>query len=469
MRRIALWLLFASTFVLAGCGERPTVLAQVGNRSITVDDFREVLAGNENNYPAPPDSAKVLALRDMMRRELLVVAALQRGLDRDSTAIRYRSDVEDRVLVEAYYRRQAPGEIPVSQGEIAEYYAWRDSASHVLLVYTGERAAADEAVAALRAGTPFADVANRYNLVATMPPGGDIGFRLPGDLVDPLDNAMRNAPVGQLIGPLQAPAEGWFVLEVVERRANPQPPLEQISSDLERMLRQRKQRALATRAYADLRDRYAIEAVPGGPQMIFQYYNQMFSRQADGTPPAQPDEAMRAEVVARYKDASGTPQVYTFGDALHDMMDARRQRPDISLVPAIERWIENQLVRRAALMEAKRMHMEDEPEIARRIERETMTFLVDGLFASEITNQVSVNETDVRAAYERRKDVIGKPFEALTPAERNAISTDAANFKAEMRFEAFTDSLAKAIQPYRMYEDRLARVPWPLEGNPSAQ
>jgi len=469
MRRIALWLLIPSALALAGCGERPTVLAQVGDRSITLDDFKDVLSGNESNYPASPDSAKKLALTDMMRRELLVVEALKRGFGDDSAAIRFHDDVEARVLTEAYYRRQAPAEIPVSQGEIAEFYAWRDSAAHVLLIYTGERGGADEAKAAIMAGEPFGDVANRYNLVSTMPPGGDLGFRLAGDLVDPLDTQLREAKIGELIGPLQAPTEGWFLMKIVERRANPQPPLDQISGEIEQMMRQRKQRALATRAYTDLRDRYGIEVVPGGPQMIFQYYNEQLSRQSSGLPMTEPDPAMSAEVVARYKDASGAPQVYTFGEAMNDMRDARRQRPDISLVPAIQRWIENQLVRRAALMEAKRMHLEQEPEIARRIERETMTFLVDGLFNQAVTNYVSVNEADVREAYERRKDVLNKPFDQLTPAERNAISTDAANFKAEQRFEAFTDSLSKAIQPYRMYEDRLARVPWPLETEAAAQ
>lgn len=465
MRRFALCLLLASVPFVAGCAERPTVLAEVGDRDITAEDFREVLVGNEMNYPADADSAKRLALRDMMRRELLVVAARQRGLHEDSAAIRYRQNVEDRILVEAYYRREAPADIPVSEGEIAEFYAWRDSASHVLLIYTAERDAADAALRELREGVAFADVANRYNLAGTMPPGGDIGFRLPGDLVDPLDEQMRTAPIGQIVGPLQAPTEGWFILQVVERQANERAPLEEERTRIENMLRQRKQRALATRTYTGLRDRYAVEAVEGGPQIIFQYFNRMLTREAGGPPMPEPDAATLAEPVGRYEDAGGKAQIYTFGEALEDLRDARRQRPDVSMVPAIERWIENQLVRRAALLEARRMHLEDEPEIARRIERETSTYLVDGLFTLEITNQVSVDEADLRAAYERRKDVLNKPFEALTPAERNAISNDAASFEAEQMFEALTDSLAHQVQPYRMYEDRLARIPWPIPAN----
>jgi peptidyl-prolyl cis-trans isomerase C len=462
MRRFAILLTLLSALPLAGCGERPEVLAEVGDRVITVEDFREVLSGNESNYPAPADSAKHLALRDMMRRELLVVEALRRGLDKDSATVRYRKNIEERLLVETYYQREAPADAPVSEGEIAEFYAWRDSASHAQLIYAAERDAADAALRALKGGEPFADVANRYNLAGTMPPGGDLGFRLSGDLVEPLDTRLRTAKVGELLGPLQAPTEGWFILKVVERRVNERPPLEQVSNDLANMLRQRKQRALATRAYTGLRDRYAIEPAPGGPQLIFQFYNQLLSRDAAGSPPLEPDAAMLAEPVGTYRDAKGKPQAYTFGDAMTDMRDARRARPDVSLVPAIERWIENQLVRRAAYLEAERMHLADEPEVARRIDRETMTFLVDGIFAVEVTNQVRVDEADMRAAYERRKEVLQKPFEALSPAEMNAISNDAANMKAEMRFQAFTDSLADVVKPFKVHEERLARLPWPL-------
>ncbi len=462
MRRFAPLLLLPIVLYAAGCGNRPAVLAQVGNREITVEDFREVLAGNEKNYPVEPDSAKQMALRDMMRRELLVVAALDKGLDKDSTAVRYRRNVEDRVLVETYYQRQAPADIPVSQGEIAEFYAQRDSASHVMLIYTADRKAAESALADLKAGKPFARVADQYNLAGVMPPGGDIGFRVSGDLVEPLDGYLRTAPVGQVVGPLQAPTEGWFILKVVERRKNPTPPLAEISDDLARMLRQRKQRALATRAYTGLRDRYGIEVASGGPQLIFRYYNNLLSGESAGKPAPQPDAAQLAEVVGRYHDAGGTPQVYTFGEALADLRNSQRARPDMNLVPAIQRWIENQLVRRSALLEAKRMHLEDEPDVKRRIDREQMTYLVNSLFTIEVTNQIHVDEADVRAAYERRKDVIKKPFDELTPAERNAISTDAATFKSEARFEAYTDSLARVIRPYKMNEQRLAALAWPL-------
>lgn len=462
MRRFALLSLPLLAALLTGCGDRPQVLAEVGERRITVADFTDVVAGNELNYPAGPDSAKHMALRDLMRRELLLVEALKRGLDKDTLAVRYRAAIEERTLVEALYRREAPADIAVSEGELKEFHAWRDSAAHTRLIYASDRKSADEALAALRAGEDFGAVATRFNLTGTMPPGGDLGFRLSGDLVDPLDTQLRTAPVGELLGPFQAPTEGWFVMRVEARRHNPQPPLEEMRAELEGMLRQRKQRSLATKTYLSLKERYAIEKVDGGPQVIFAYYNDALRRDAEGLPQLEPTAEMRAEPVGRYKDASGKVLDYTFGDALVDLSDARRQRPDFSLTPAIERWIENQLVRRAAYMEAKRRRLDQEPAIARQIDRDAGTYLVDGLFSTEIASQVSVDEAELRAAYERRAEVLQKPFEALNQAEMNAIGNDAAAMESEALFIAYTDSLSNVVKPFKIHEKRLAALPWPL-------
>lgn len=449
--------------LLTGCGEKSAVLAQVGDRTITDADFRDVARGHESNYPTPPDSAKRMVLDDMMRRELLVVEALRRHLDQESLAVRYRRDVEDGLLVDALYRRAAPNDIPVSDGEVNQFFAWRDSTAHCLIIYTPEKADAEHALAQLQQGEDFGAVADRFNTVGTVPPGGDIGFRLSGDLVDPLDEQLRNAPVGKLIGPLQAPTEGWFIMKVVERRSSDQPPLEEQREKLKVMLRQRKQRAAANAMYLSLRDKYGVQIAPGGPQAMFSYYNDVLRRESTGDPTQPgPTPELQAQVLARYHDAEGKSLVYTFGDAHLELQDARRNRPDVTMVPAIRRWIESQVVRRAAIMEARRERLDHEPDIARRIDREVTSYLADAIFSSEVTDKVNVTDSDLRAAYEKRREFIQNPFEKITPAERSALHSEAVNAKSEVRFTEYTDELKKTIQPYRAYEDRLARIQWPI-------
>ena len=54
--------------VLSGCGADPSrVLARVGDRTITVDDFVEVARDKQDQYAEPPDSAKALLLGDLVQ------------------------------------------------------------------------------------------------------------------------------------------------------------------------------------------------------------------------------------------------------------------------------------------------------------------------------------------------------------------------------------------------------------------
>src|SRR5207253_588811 len=95
----ALSLIAAAT--LASCGPREPVVAQVGNRSITVSEFNDIAARAAGRYPGPPDAAKALLLQDLIRRDLLLEAATRRGLERDSLARRQREQVESEVLSSA--------------------------------------------------------------------------------------------------------------------------------------------------------------------------------------------------------------------------------------------------------------------------------------------------------------------------------------------------------------------------------
>src|SRR3989442_7236590 len=83
------------TAVLAGCSAQPRVLARVGDRTITVSEYRELAAGVADRYLLPPDTAKVLLLDDLVRRELMIVAARGNPAAPDSYVARRRLEIEN--------------------------------------------------------------------------------------------------------------------------------------------------------------------------------------------------------------------------------------------------------------------------------------------------------------------------------------------------------------------------------------
>jgi len=387
---------------LAGCGADPSrVLARVGSRTITTDEFLEVARDNRAQYPASPDSAKALLLDDMVRRALVLCEAERLGMYRDTAVAIHRRQVEGEILQQAIYRQLVPPDVPTSDAEVERLYAWRDSAAHVQAIFCMSRGAADVAAAELRRGAPFSQVADRIGTPGLQPPGGDLGFLAPGSLVPALDRYLREGPLRTPIGPVESPGEGWFVLQVLERRKRAQPPLDSQRAILRDMLRQRKQSALRLRALASLREIYDVRPEPGGAQALFAYFNRpeadSAGRDLGATSPPE-----RSTVLTRY-DAGGAAGVYTLGDALADLGVYGREKPTLSMLPSIERWIGTQAIRRVAELEARRRHLHQEPETLRKIEQRVDNLVLDVFYGTEVAHGDEPGPEDLREAYERTK------------------------------------------------------------------
>jgi parvulin-like peptidyl-prolyl isomerase len=389
--------LLAASLAVSGCSSDRDVLARVGGTVITVPDFDDIAVGSAARYAGPPDSAKAQLLDDLITRALLIEEAKRRGLAADSGALRMRRAIEDRLIVESLLQRLAPTDVGVSEAEVREFHAWRAIEGHLYIVFTPTLELAEAARLELARGAAFREVADRYNIRGFVPEGGDLGWIVPGSIVPPLDDVVRDAPLGEVQGPLRAPGEGWFVAVASERRPRDQGGYEEQRSVLSEMVRQRKQRAMRQQALESLRDAYGVRLERGGAQA-------MYIRAAMGlggrTPPPLSD-ADKARVLARYDDASGSEQTYTMGDAHLDLMDAEIERPSFTMVTILQQWIETQVLRRIAKIEARRRHLQDEPSIARRVRERFHSQLVDELYAQEILGTVQVSPEDVRAEYDR--------------------------------------------------------------------
>jgi peptidyl-prolyl cis-trans isomerase C len=393
----------AAVAALAGCSSDGRVLARVGNRTVTTDEFESVARGNESQYTGSPDSAKSRLLEDIVQRTLMLCEAERRGYFRDTLVARYRQHILDDELETACFADLVPSRVQVSDAEVEQLYAWRDSAAHVQVLYCVARTAADAAAAEIRRGASFGPVADRYSLPGFLPPGGDLGFLSSGALVPPLDRYLREAPPGELLGPVEAPGEGWFVLRVLERKHQDQPPFERVQPLLREMLRQRKQRLIALRAAESLRDAYDLQLEPGGAQAIFAHFNDP-ELQRPGAESLlaklTPEEA--ATVLARY-DGRGGRAAYTMADAIEDLSAVGSDRPNTTMVPAIERWIETRTLRRIARIEARRRHLDETPALVRRVEQKVDNFVLDSWYNQVIAPGTDITQEDVNAAYERNK------------------------------------------------------------------
>ncbi len=397
-----------AAFALAGCSRDGAELARVGDRVVTQAEFVDVARDKESQYPGDDATAKKGLLEDIIRRELLLQVALRRGDDTTAIARGFREKLEREVLTMGLVDELSPQAVGVSDAEVKALYEARRNVVDVSLIFTTDTGLLRLAIADLARGMPFAEVANRTNSPGMLPPAGALGPMMPGQLVPPLDAEMVKLPVGGVGGPYETP-QGWFLMKVNGRQEHEQAPLATQQSMLAEAIRQRKQRQALTTRLADLRSAYHVTPAPGGGQALFELLQ-----------PSRVDEpvdlagANRKQVLARWDGG-----VYTLGDAIKDL-SAERERPPAAMLPALEGWIENQVMARVSLAEAKRRHIGDKPAVARQLRGRWEEFLLEGVYSTIIAEMPPASPEQARAFYDGAKSQFARlqsahVYRLLTP------------------------------------------------------
>jgi hypothetical protein len=277
----------------------------------------------------------------------------------------------------------------VAEAEARALYEARKQEAQVSMIYASSRESALAAQARLNAGEPFARVAQSLSLPGMLPPDGQMGVIVPGSLPEPLDGAARQQKLGVVGGPYQT-REGWFLVKVTQRRPHEQGSWDSQRAGLMDLERQRKQRAAFNHAYEDLKAEWQMQLAPGGSQLLFHVVSPI--------DPLQPTSEQRHMPLATWADG-----VYTVQDALDDLQDVSVQRPQAQLLPAVEIWIEQQAMTRIAVLEARRRHLQEEPELALGLRRKHEDMLLQGIYQVAVSTVPPPGPDQVHLAWEQMK------------------------------------------------------------------
>jgi len=458
--------------LLAGCSSGPPALAKVGNRKITVDDFLDVASRSQGQYTGSPDSAKAALLEDLVKRELVVSEALTRNLVTKEQQARMLQQAQEQLALRALIQQLAPSDAPVSDAEVQALYQRRANEGHVLVVFTPNRAACDQAFGEIQRGADFGATADRFNTTGMAPPGGDLGFITSGTLMPILDDALTSGALGKVLGPIESPADGWFLVKVVERRPRQQEPFEQVREMLRQGLQQGKQRVLMNRVQHDLMTQYHVTLEAGASQVLFVRYNNPKDTMAVGSVrvpvAAKPTPEEARKVLVRYDGAEGKPgSTYTLGDAMLDLQDTSKPPPNWSVMPMIDLWLKNAVLQRVALIEARRRRLGEEPALVRQASAQVDNVLLQTAYEKLVLSSATATSGDVQAAYLRHaaqlpgKDGATIEYAKLDRNIQQALQNEALEFARERRLKELTDSLTLRLKPV-VYRDRLKQLPWPV-------
>jgi len=237
MKRV-LFPVFVAVFVtILGCGRRgDLVVTRVGDKKITVRDFKRSVAKLPAKYR--PSEKGLEAQKEYLSliidKELLVLEARERGLDRDETVLAQLEGIKRDLMVDEL-RRRTLRKARVSNRELKRFFkkyrlGEQVRASHILVRTKAEvEAVLDE----LRQGRNFEELAKERSIDKfSANRGGDMGYFFRWIQMHPAVEKAFSLEVGEVSEPVKSP-EGYHIVKVTEKR---RVKFERIKEDLRRRL-----------------------------------------------------------------------------------------------------------------------------------------------------------------------------------------------------------------------------------------
>ncbi|HUO83899.1 MAG TPA: peptidylprolyl isomerase [Thermoanaerobaculia bacterium] len=226
-------LLFAN-----GCGEReqvpPDVIAVIGLRQITLEDFKRYLERNAGAEMAQITPEALSALLDQYTEEILLSEyAVRHGVEvpTERVAEAVRNDPGSTMVEKKDQMRREEltarlsAELPeITEEQILGYYRTHpaefstDERVRVRQILVHDQETARKALVELNGGAAFEDVSRRISAAPNASRGGDIGFVGRGELPQVFEHVIFDLEPGE-ISPVVETESSWHIFKVEQRRA----------------------------------------------------------------------------------------------------------------------------------------------------------------------------------------------------------------------------------------------------------
>ncbi|GAB6142277.1 hypothetical protein JCM14076_30060 [Methylosoma difficile] len=250
-------LLVISSALIAGCEQpagtssspAPTInkadaIAVVNGNYIaksTFENLQKDLAARGQGQAFPKDKL----VEELVQRELLVQDAVKKQLDKSPEVLAQLDEARKAILTQAVVQNFMKTS-PVTDEEIKAEYdkkvagdAGTEYKARHILVKTEDEA--KKIIAELDKGGDFAKLANKNSLDGKEAQnGGDLGWFLPGQMVEPFSKAVVALENGKYTKTPVQTQFGWHVILKEDSRKQTPPPLEAVKEQLTPFLQRQK-------------------------------------------------------------------------------------------------------------------------------------------------------------------------------------------------------------------------------------
>lgn len=298
LRTLALF--FCLLGILAGCNSEPVVekvvpLIQVNDQKITKADFQAAFEKSlQKDQPLSGIEREELQrsfLVQLIDRELIhdearrlsitlteadVESALQSYRqdypgtsfetmlqERGVTLPSWREELKESLIMEKLFEQAVYSKVSVSDDEVNAYFKAnrgqfnRPTQVRARQIVVAEEAKGQEALALLRQGQPFAEVAMEYSLSPDSQQGGDLGFFARGEMPLEFDEIVFDLPVNRL-SDLVKSEYGYHIFLVEEKRKAKRLSKKEATEEIRSILERRKKEEIYLGWLQDMRARAVI-------------------------------------------------------------------------------------------------------------------------------------------------------------------------------------------------------------------
>jgi peptidyl-prolyl cis-trans isomerase C len=220
-------------------------VATVNGTPITKDEF-EYFVKSTANKPSSELTADQRndALDNLIRGELVAQQAEKDGLGKTSDVASELElshlEILEQAGAEHYLADKKPTDAELQSEydqQVAAIPKTQYHARHILVTSQEE---AQKIITQLKHGAKFEDLAKKDSIDSSKDQGGDLGWFSPATMVKPFADAVATLKKGEITpAPVQT-QYGWHVIQLLDTRETPVPPLDQVKDRVSQLVESKK-------------------------------------------------------------------------------------------------------------------------------------------------------------------------------------------------------------------------------------
>ncbi|MDY6836843.1 MAG: peptidyl-prolyl cis-trans isomerase [Thermodesulfobacteriota bacterium] len=425
-------ILCMALFFVVGCREeaadrsallgksKSTVVALIGEEEITREDLEQDL----KQIPEQKHQAlQKKILDDLIEARVFAREARKAGLHEDPEIMESLKKTTKETLARNFVRRHVDKEAEPSEEEQRKYY---DEHMDQFLVPDGvmlrqivlkEKEQAEAVLKELKEGAPFEELARKRSIGRAWKTGGRLGWRFKGRMDPALEEVAFGLEKSELSDIIKT-GEGYEIIEVLNKSDQGQRPFEEAKPHIRTGLFRDKKNALVHELYKEA----GVDIDPA----------------EDGVLAKVGDDALTEETLAPILAKASEEQ----------QKEVRR------------RWVQYFIDTTVFSKEARKIRLEDDPEVAREIRRKTDRILATAFRKRFIGEKTQISDKEIADYYQSHPGQFTTP--PLVRVEAILVETrqEAEEIVKELKAGAGFAALAARESLYPNAASRAGEIGW---------